>query len=217
MIDPALLRVRTFRWALVAMFLFNVSFAANLLVGVLWLQQVWGYGVLRTGLAVAVGPLLVPATAALVQRLVPTAVPSRLVMAGSVVCAVGCAVAALRMGESPAYLSDYLPAWAIGGVGVGLALPNLMAGSTHDLPSTMAATGSGVVTMARQIGFVVGVSILFALVGDGVGVAARRRVPDDVAGGGRGAAARGVRRGRDAHARRSGPDRGGDDALTGGG
>jgi hypothetical protein len=171
-IDPALLRVRTFRWALVAMFLFNVSFAANLLVGVLWLQQVWGYGVLRTGLAVAVGPLLVPATAALVQRLVPTVVPSRLVMAGSVVCAVGCAVAALRMGESPAYLTDYLPAWAIGGVGVGLALPNLMAGSTHDLPSTMAATGSGVVTMARQIGFVVGVSILFALVGDGVGVAA---------------------------------------------
>ncbi len=171
-IDPALLRVRTFRWALVAMFLFNVSFAANLLVGVLWLQQVWGYGVLRTGLAVAVGPLLVPATAALVQRLVPTVVPSRLVMAGSVVCAVGCAVAALRMGESPAYLTDYLPAWAIGGVGVGLALPNLMAGSTHDLPSTMAATGSGVVTMDRQIGFVVGVSILFALVGDGVGVAA---------------------------------------------
>jgi hypothetical protein len=47
-----------------------------------------------------------------------------------------------------------------------------MAGSTHDLPASMAATGSGVVTMARQIGFVVGVSILFALVGDDVGQAA---------------------------------------------
>jgi hypothetical protein len=44
-----------------------------------------------------------------------------------------------------------------------------MAGSTHDLPASMAATGSGVVTMARQIGFVVGISILFALVGDHVG------------------------------------------------
>ena len=171
-IDPALLRVRTFRWSLTAMFLFNVSFAANLLVGVLWLQQVWGYGVLRTGLSVAVGPLLVPATAAVVQRLMPSVVPSRLVIAGSVICAVGCALAAIRMGESPAYVSDYLPAWAIGGIGVGLALPNLMAGSTHDLPASMAATGSGVVTMARQIGFVVGVSILFALVGDDVGHAA---------------------------------------------
>jgi len=168
-IDPALLRVRTFRWSVLAMFLFNVSFAANLLVGVLWMQQVWGYGVLRTGFAVAVGPLLVPVTAVLTQRLLPTASPSRLVTAGSLICALGCTVVATRMGESPAYLTAYLPAWLIGGVGVGLALPNLMAGSTHDLPASMAATGSGVVTMARQIGFVVGISILFALVGDHVG------------------------------------------------
>lgn len=171
-IDPALLRIRTFRWSVLAMFLFNVSFAANLLVGVLWLQQVWGYGVLRTGLAVAVGPLLVPITAAAVQRLLPTVTPSRLVTTGSLVCAAGCAIAATRMGESPAYLTAYLPAWAIGGVGVGLALPNLMGGATHDLPASMAATGSGVVTVARQIGFVVGVSMLFALVGDDVGPAA---------------------------------------------
>jgi hypothetical protein len=73
---------------------------------------------------------------------------------------------------APAYLTAYLPAWAIGGIGVGFALPNLMAGSTHDLPPTMAATGSGVITMARQIGFVVGVSTLFALVGDNVEAAA---------------------------------------------
>jgi EmrB/QacA subfamily drug resistance transporter len=171
-IDPALLRVRTFRWSILTMFLFNVSFAANLLVGVLWLQQVWGYGVLRTGLAVAVGPLLVPLTAAVAQRVLPHVRPSRLVTAGSLICAAGCVVAAVRMGESSAYLTDYLPAWAIGGIGVGLALPNLMAGSTHDLPPSMAATGSGVVTMARQIGFVVGVSTLFALVGDDVGPAA---------------------------------------------
>ena len=171
-IDPGLLRVRTFRWAVLAMFLFNVSFAANLLAGVLWMQQVWGYGVLRTGFAVAVGPLLVPVTAVLTQRLLPAVAPSRLITAGSLVCALGCVVAATRMGDSPAYLSAYLPAWMIGGIGVGLALPNLMAGSTHDLPAPMVATGSGVVTMARQIGFVVGVSILFALVGDNVGSAA---------------------------------------------
>ncbi|GAB3668240.1 MFS transporter [Nocardioides korecus] len=171
-IDPALLRVPSFRWALLAMLLFNVSFAANLLVGVLWMQQVWGYGVLRAGLGVAVGPVMVPVTAALVQRFAPGVAPGRLVALGSVVCAVGCWLAALRMGGSPAYAADYLPAWLVGGVGVGLALPNLMAGSTHDLPASMSATGSGVVTMARQIGFVVGVSVLFALVGDDVGAAA---------------------------------------------
>jgi EmrB/QacA subfamily drug resistance transporter len=171
-VDPALLRVGTFRWSVLTMFLFNISFAANLLVGVLWMQQVWGYGVLRTGFAVGVGPLLVPATAAVSQRWLSAVAPSRLITAGSLVCALGSAVAATWMSESPAFLTVYLPAWVIGGIGVGLALPNLMAASTHDLPASMAATGSGVVTMARQIGFVVGVSILFALVGDRVGSAA---------------------------------------------
>ncbi|WP_370246640.1 MFS transporter [Nocardioides sp.] len=171
-VDPALMRVRTYRWALASMFLFNVSFAINLLVGVLWLQQVWGYGVMRTGLAVAVGPMLVPITAALAQRFLTSVSPSRLVTTGSIVVGLSCTLAALRMGTDPAYATDYLPAWVLGGIGVGFALPNLMAGATHDLPPTMAATGSGVVTMARQLGFVVGVSILFALLGDAVGTAA---------------------------------------------
>lgn len=169
-IHPELIRVPTFRWAIATMVLFNVSFAINLLVGILWLQQIWGYSALQTGFAVAVGPVLVPVTAALSHRFLPTARPARLITAGSLVMALSSLFLALRMGPEPAYLTAYLPGWLLGGVGVGLALPNLMAGATHDLAPHQAATGSGVVTMARQIGFVVGVSILFALVGDSVGL-----------------------------------------------
>ena len=154
------------------MVLFNVSFAINLLVGILWLQQIWGYSALQTGFAVAVGPVLVPVTAALSHRFLSTARPARLITAGSLVMALSSLFLALRMGPEPAYLTTYLPGWLLGGVGVGLALPNLMAGATHDLAPHQAATGSGVVTMARQIGFVVGVSILFAIVGDGIGLVA---------------------------------------------
>ena len=171
-IHPELLRVTTFRWAIVTMMLFNVSFAINLLVGILWLQQIWGYSALQTGFAVAVGPVLVPVTAALSHRFLSTARPARLITAGSLVMALSSLFLALRMGPEPAYLTTYLPGWLLGGVGVGLALPNLMAGATHDLAPHQAATGSGVVTMARQIGFVIGVSILFAIVGDGIGLVA---------------------------------------------
>jgi MFS family permease len=171
-IHPELLRVTTFRWAIVTMLLFNVSFAINLLVGILWLQQIWGYSVLQTGFAVAVGPVLVPVTAALSHRFLTSVRPARLITAGSLVMALSSLFLALRMGPEPAYLTTYLPGWLLGGVGVGLALPNLMAGATHDLAPHQAATGSGVVTMARQIGFVIGVSILFAIVGDGTGLAA---------------------------------------------
>ncbi len=168
-IHPELLRVSTFRWAIVTMLLFNVSFAINLLAGILWLQQIWGYSALQTGFAVAVGPVLVPVTAALSHRLLPDVRPARLITAGSLVLGFSALLLGLSMGPEPAYLTSYLPGWLLGGVGVGLALPNLMAGATHDLAPHQAATGSGVVTMARQIGFVVGVSILFAIVGDGVG------------------------------------------------
>ena len=172
-IHPALLRVRSFRYANLAMFTFNLAFAAQLLVGILWLQQIWGYSAMRTGFAIAVGPALVPVTAALTHRFLPTATPARLVATGSLLCGLGTAWLALAMGAEHAYLTTYLPGWALGGVGVGFALPNLMAGGTRDLAPSQSATGSGIVTMSRQIGFVVGISILFAIVGNDQGLAAR--------------------------------------------
>jgi EmrB/QacA subfamily drug resistance transporter len=168
-VHPELLRVRTFRWAVLAMFAFNVAFAANLLVGILWLQQVWGYSALTTGFAVAAGPVMVPVTAALAHRFLGRVAPGHLAAAGSLVCGLGIVLLLSRMGPEPAYATDYLPGWLLGGVGVGLALPNLLAGATHELAPHQSATGSGVVTMSRQIGFVVGVSILFAVVGDRTG------------------------------------------------
>ncbi|MEO6145034.1 MAG: MFS transporter, partial [Dermatophilaceae bacterium] len=177
-IHPELLRVSTSRWAVLTMLLFNVAFAINLLVGILWLQQIWGYSALTTGFAVAAGPTMVPVTAALSHRLLPGVRPARLITAGSLVMALGSLVTVAGMGEHPAYLTGYLPGWLLGGIGIGLALPNLMAGATHDLPAHQAATGSGVVTMSRQIGYVVGVSAIFAIVGDRTGVLAMDQFTD---------------------------------------
>ena len=56
LIEPGLFRVRTFSGASVAMLLFSISFGAMLLSIVLWMQDVWGWSALQTGLAVAPGP-----------------------------------------------------------------------------------------------------------------------------------------------------------------
>lgn len=169
LIHVDLLRVPSFRWSVVTMVLFNVSFAVNLLVGILWLQQVWGYAALVTGFAVATGPVMVPVTAYLTHRYLPRTQPAHLVAVGSLLCALGAVLLLTSMGTQPSYVAAYLPGWLVAGVGVGFALPNLMAGSTQSLAPHQAATGSGIVTMARQIGFVVGVSLLFAIVGDRTG------------------------------------------------
>ena len=164
-VEPALLRVRAFAWANVTAVLFSVVFAAGLLAMVLWLQEVWGYSALRTGLAIAPGPLMVPVFAAVAQRLSGRVPVGVLAAVGCLLFGVGTAVVAVSVGATPHYAYDLLPGWLIGGMGVGFAFPTIISAATADLPPARSATGSAVVTMSRQVGLVLGVSAFVAIVG----------------------------------------------------
>ena len=63
LVELHLLRIPAFRSASAAVFVFSIGFAAMLLSNVLWCQTVWHYSALRTGLAIAPGPAMVPALA----------------------------------------------------------------------------------------------------------------------------------------------------------
>lgn len=167
-VDPALLRVPTFAWANVAQLFFNVAFGVGLLSRILWMQEHWGYSAVRTGLAVAVGPTLVPITSLLVTRLVPRARPGHLIALGCALFAASGVWQASVTGPEPAYLTEMLGPWLLSGVAVGLALPQLTAAGTSTLPPHQASTGSGVVNMSRQVGMVLGTSIMVGLLGLGL-------------------------------------------------
>lgn len=171
-VELALLRVRAFAWSNVTAVLFSVAFAGGLLAIVLWLQDVWGYSALRAGLAIAPGPLMVPVFAAVSQRLSGRVPVGVIVAAGCLLFGIGTAVVATSIGAQPAYVTEMLPGWLIGGAGVGFALPTIVSAATADLPPARSATGSAVVTMARQVGFVLGVSLFVAVVGTPHGYAA---------------------------------------------
>ncbi|SOD70860.1 EmrB/QacA subfamily drug resistance transporter [Jatrophihabitans sp. GAS493] len=164
-VEPALLKVRAFAWSNVTALLFSIGFAASLLSNILWMQQIWHYSALRTGLAVAPGPLMVPIFAAVGQRLASRVSVGRLAAAGCLLFGVGAVLVLTRVGPTPNYAEEILPGWLVGGIGVGLALPTILSAATIDLPAARAATGSAVVNMSRQVGTVLGVSILVALLG----------------------------------------------------
>ena len=63
------------------------------------------------------------------------------------------------------YASELLPGQLVSGVGIGLALPTLLSSATAGLPAHRTSTGSGVINMTRQIGFVLDVSIVVAILG----------------------------------------------------
>lgn len=161
-----MLRVRAFSMASVAALLFYAGFAAMLLGNVLFLTEVWQDSILQAGLALSPGPLAAAALAVPAGHLVDRVGPRALGGLGSFLFAAGCAWWALRIEASPAYASTMLPGLLVGGAGVGLTLPSLSSAAVAALPPARLATGSAVLTMARQVGAVLGVAILIAVFGN---------------------------------------------------
>ncbi len=163
-IELPLLRVRSFALANLATLVFFMGFGAMLLSGVLLLTEVWGWSELRAGFALSPGPLMAAIFAIPSGRLGarigqrPVATVGGLVFAGSF------AFMLATVGPHPEYASTFLPAFMIGGAGVGLTLGTLPAAATASLPAGRFATGSAVFGMARQLGSAIGVAVLVALV-----------------------------------------------------
>jgi EmrB/QacA subfamily drug resistance transporter len=166
LIDRDLFRLRPFTGASAVAVFFSAAFGAMLLSRVLWMQDVWHYSALTTGLAIAPGPLMVPLFSFVVAGpLIARFGPGVVIAAGSTIFAAGAAWWAVAMGLRPDYVGDMLGGMVLTGIGVGLTLPTLMATGASSLPAHSFATGSAVVNMLRQIGLAIGVAILIAVLG----------------------------------------------------
>ena len=86
-------------------------------------------------------------------------------MTGCVLLAAGAAWWLTQLGSEPAYLREFLPGMVVGGLGVALTQATLFGVVAVALPAHRFATGSGILSMSRQIGLALGVAILVALVG----------------------------------------------------
>src|SRR5207244_1693559 len=156
-IDPAMLRVRSFAVANGTSLLFSAAFSALLLGNVLLMTSVWHQSVLVTGLYLAPGPATAATVAAITGRHSNRFGQRTLATLGIAVFGAGCLWWRLRIGATPDYAGEMLPGQFITGAGVGLVLPALASAASSSLPPARFATGSAAFTMTRQIGFVVGV------------------------------------------------------------
>ncbi|MYS84719.1 MFS transporter [Embleya scabrispora] len=164
-VDPALFRTPTFVWANITVLMFCTAFGAVFPSVVLWLQGPGGYSTLVTGLAIAPGPLMVPLFAAVGRRLATRLSAGALVAAGNLLFACGALLLAAGASPDTRYATQILPGWLVIGVGIGLAMPVMLSQATVQLPAAQAATGSAVVNTSRQLGYVLGVAILVAVLG----------------------------------------------------
>ncbi|HVE18476.1 MAG TPA: MFS transporter, partial [Ilumatobacteraceae bacterium] len=68
-LDLTLFESQSFQWANTAILIFAIGFSAMFLGNVLFLTGVWHYSILRAGMAISVGPLIVAVTAPLFGKL----------------------------------------------------------------------------------------------------------------------------------------------------
>lgn len=171
-IEPHLIRLPAFSTATAANVVFGTAFGAMLLMVTLWCQDVWSWSALRTGLGVAPGPLLVPFFAVGAGPLARRIGPGPVAALGCAIYAAGCVFWRFNLSLVPDYPAHMLPDMLMTGTGVGLTLPTLVSAAVSAVPPHRFATGSGVVTMARQVGIVLGVAILVTVLGHPSGGAA---------------------------------------------
>jgi EmrB/QacA subfamily drug resistance transporter len=161
-LDLTLFESQSFRWANAAMLVFATGFSAMFLGSVLFLTGVWHYSILRAGMAISLGPLIVAATAPFFGKLAGRVGQRRLLIPGGLVWALGGLLSINRVTPKPDYVGHYLPSVILGGLGVALLLPQLSSVAVQGLPPHRFGSGSAVSQSVRNLGATLGVALAVA-------------------------------------------------------
>jgi EmrB/QacA subfamily drug resistance transporter len=160
-----LFRVRMFSFATSGTLLYGAAFYGQILANVLFLTGVWDYSVLRTALAILPGPLMAAVAAPISGRLADRYGYRRVVLPGAGLFVLGALFMAAAMPGEPAYLTHFLPAQLLIGISIGASMSTLGAASSQALPPEQYGSGSAVSSASRQLGAVLGVALVVAVLG----------------------------------------------------
>ncbi|HET7799611.1 MAG TPA: DHA2 family efflux MFS transporter permease subunit [Humibacillus xanthopallidus] len=153
------------RWANIATAAFTIGFTAMFFALIQFMLTVWHYGVVRAGLAMMPGPIVVMVLAPQFGRVAARHGQRALLVPGGLVYAAGGAFLLTRVGPEPAYAAQVLPASLLAGLGVALVIPQLTSAAVQGLPRDEFGSGAGVNQAIRQLGATFGVALTVALLG----------------------------------------------------
>lgn len=163
-IELDLFGVRSFAVANLGPLVFSVGFFALLLCNVLFLTSVWGFGIARAGVALTPGALMAAIVAPVAGRTADRFGQRAVALPGTLTFAGGALVLALTAMGAPRHATGFLPAMLLTGTGMSIAA--FGSAAVARLPRERFSTGSAVNACFRQIGAVLGIALLLAVIGD---------------------------------------------------
>ena len=137
---------------------FSIGFFMMFFVNTQWLQNVWGYSTLGSGLAFVMGPTTAAIVAAPGGRLAQKYGQHVIITIGAIFLGGGTAALNLIVSDTANYWVTYFPFMIITGAGVGLCITTISSAATAYLPPTRFAMGSALSNTSRQIGSALGLA-----------------------------------------------------------
>lgn len=163
-LDLALFEHRSFRIANAGGLVFYAGFAAMGLNSVLFLRGVWGYSVLHAGLLSALAPASVAVLAPVAGKLAAARGFRPFTVAGPLLVAAAMVVNFLLLDATPTPVVFVLMG-ELTAVGIAAFIPVNSAAAVATLPPLRLSIGGAINNTARQVGSVLGIAVLVAVLG----------------------------------------------------
>ncbi len=165
-VDLGLFRVRSFAVANAGTVVFAVGFYGLLLCNVLFLTGVWGFAIGLAGAALTPGAVTAALLAPFGGRAADRFGQRAVAVPGGLLFAAGTAFLAVSSNRTPGYLTNFLPGVLLTGAGIGLSISSFGSAAVAELPRARFATGSAITACFRQLGAVLGIAVLLAIIGN---------------------------------------------------
>jgi EmrB/QacA subfamily drug resistance transporter len=163
LLDLSLFKLPFVVAANIAGLFFSIGFLGMWLLNNQYLQAIWQYSPVKSGMAIAPGPITAAIFAAPMGRLAVRWGHARVLMVGAACLSFGTFMLTFSMSPTPNYVGDYLPWMLLTGFGVGCSMSTLSSAANAFLPPTRFAMGSALNTTARQVGSALGAALAASL------------------------------------------------------
>ncbi|MBO2448570.1 MFS transporter [Actinomadura barringtoniae] len=167
-VETSLWRSRRFAAANVISFGYGMALLPWLLVGVLFLTEVWHYSELEAGLAQSPGAFTAAASALLFPRLFGKYGPRLPITVGAGIMVLTAVWIYLGLTSEPNFLGFWLPTGLLVGIGMGALATGSATAAALAVEPVRFAGAIGLNTAARQVGGALGVASLAAILPQGV-------------------------------------------------
>ncbi|GGT25739.1 MFS transporter [Nonomuraea spiralis] len=157
-LDLRLFRSPSFTGIMIASLAMSGAAFAYLMYTSMWLQSVQGLGALQAGLVILPIPAVSLVVSLLSGRFLHAVSPRWTIGLGMLLVGAGVAGRAVLTGDSG--WAALVPGFAVVGVGVGVAVPNVTAATMASVPPERVGMAAGAVSTFRQLGFAVSVAVL---------------------------------------------------------